>query len=128
MRHKKKRTLELSTGVQRKDNVVRNMLTNLVINGKMITTPKRAKVLKAEADSLFARLVKISKKYDEKGAKRETDRVVKSILYSDEAGKRAIGEFLPRYIDEKRETGFVTDYKLGARPGDNAEKVLVTLI
>ena len=112
MRHKKKRTLELSTGVQRKDNVIRNLLTSFITHGKMVTTPKKAKVLKAQADSFFARLVKLATKYDEKSSKRELDRFVKSILYTDVAGKRAVNELLPRYLEEKRITGFVTDNKL----------------
>ena len=128
MRHKKKRTLELSTGVQRKDNVIRTLLTNLITHGEMITTPKRAKVLKAQADSFFARLVKLSMKYDEADARRESIRIVKSVLYTEVAGKRAIDEFLPRYLEEKRTTGFVTDNKLGPRPGDAAERTLVRLV
>ena len=128
MRHKKKRTLELSTGVQRKDNVIRTLLTNFITHGEMITTIKRAKVLKAQADSFFARLVKLSTKYDEAGAKREAIRIVKDTLYTERAGKRAVNEFLPKYLEEKRTTGFVTDNKLGPRPGDAAEKVLLKLI
>jgi len=128
MRHKKKRTLELSTGVQRKDNVIRNLLTSFITYGKMVTTPKKAKVLKAQADSFFARLVKLATKYDEKSSKRELDRFVKSILYTDVAGKRAVNELLPRYLEEKRTTGFVTDNKLWPRPGDASEKILLKLV
>lgn len=128
MRHKKKRTLELSTGVQRKDNVIRTLLTNFITHGEMITTPKRAKVLKAQADGFFARLVKISTKYDKAQAKRESIRIVKDILYTDVAGKKVIYEFLPRYLEEKRTTGFVTDHKLGFRPGDASEKILLKLV
>jgi ribosomal protein L17 len=57
MRHKKKRILELSTGVQKKQNVIRNLLTSLVGSGQMVTTIKRSKVLKSTADKFFARLV-----------------------------------------------------------------------
>ena len=128
MRHKKKRVLELSTGVQKKQNVVRNLLTSLITHGEMITTGKRAKVVKAEADKVFARLVRIYSKFEGVAAKREADRFVKSVLYTEVAGKRAVSEILPKYLDESRTTGFVSNYKLGFRAGDAAEKVLVKLV
>ena len=128
MRHKKKRVLELSTGVQKKQNVVRNLLTSLITHGEMITTGKRAKVVKAEADKFFARLVRIYSKFEGVAAKREADRFVKSVLYTEVAGKRAVSEILPKYLDESRTTGFVSNYKLGFRAGDAAEKVLVKLV
>ena len=112
MRHKKNRLLELSTGIQKKQNVIRNLLTSLVLHGEVKTTIKRAKVLKANADSFFARLVSLQDKYDEAGAKREADRMVKSILYTEKAGKKAVTELLPKYISEGKRTGFVMDAKM----------------
>lgn len=128
MRHKKKRTLQLHTGVQKKSNVIRNLLTSLVLHGKMITTKARARALKAEADSLFARLVAFSTKYDEAWAKRESDRLVKNILYTKQAWCKAVQDILPKYIQESRSSGFVISAKLGPRKGDAAEQYLVKLI
>jgi ribosomal protein L17 len=59
------------------------MLTNLVKNGKVTTTSKRAAVLKAEADELISRLVTNTEKYEEKDAKRENIRLIKSVIYSE---------------------------------------------
>ncbi|PID34571.1 MAG: hypothetical protein CR971_02550 [candidate division SR1 bacterium] len=128
MRHRQKRTLELSTGVQKKNLVVRTMLTNLVTHGKMTTTPKRAKVLKAETDSFFSKLVRTYKRFeDEKSSKREVIRIIKSTILTEDAGKKIIADLLPRYLDGN--TGsFVADYKMGARPGDASEKIMLKLL
>lgn len=100
MRHRQKRTLELSTGVQKKNLVIRTMLTNLVTHGKMTTTPKRAKVLKAEADSFFSRLLRTYRRFDDENiSKREVIRVVKSTILTEEAGKKIVTDILPRYLD-----------------------------
>ena len=112
MRHQKKKTLKLSSSVQKKANVVRNLLTSLVTYGKMTTTPQKARVLKAQADSFFASLVKMYHKYDEQTARRESLRLVKKTLYTEMAGKKVLGEWLPRYLEEKRMSGFVLDNKL----------------
>jgi hypothetical protein len=50
----------------------------------MTTTSKRAKVLKSEADSFFSRLIRMMNKYEEKDAKRECIRYVKSVLFGKE--------------------------------------------
>ena len=128
MRHKKKRILELSTWVQKKQNVIRNLLTSLVAHGQMVTTIKRSKVLKSVADKFFGRLVRIHEKNDEATAKRESIRYVKSLIFTEKEGKKVIQDILPRYLEAKKTCWFVMNVKLGPRPGDAAEKVLVKLI
>ncbi len=129
MRHRQKRTLELHTGAQKKTLVIRNMLTNLITHGKMTTTPKRAKVLKAEADSFFSKLLKTAKRFSEENeAKREVIRIVKSTLMSEEAGKKTVNELLPKYQEMQWGSSFVADYKMGVRSGDGAEKIMLKLL
>jgi ribosomal protein L17 len=98
MRHKKNKMLELHTGAKKKDVFVRQLLTNLIKNGKTTTTPKRAKVLKSEIDSFFANLVRMSKKLKEKDAKRECIRYIKSIIFGEAEGKKVLNVLLPKYI------------------------------
>lgn len=62
-------------------------LTSLVKNGKITTTPKRAKVLKAYADSFFSSLLSLYEKGDEAYAQREAIRIVKATIYGEEDGK-----------------------------------------
>jgi len=104
------------------------MLTNLVAHGQIVTTQKRAQVLKSVANSFFAGLVRLYKTRPEADARREAIRKVKSTIYTEVDGKRIIDELLPKYVDRADMRGFVMDLKLGPRPGDSAEKVVVRLI
>ena len=119
------------------------MLTNLVRNGKVTTTSKRAAVLKAEADALIGRLISNTKNYSEADAKRENIRLIKSVIYSEAEGKKLLNDLLPKFVESGKKkllndllpkfvesgkmSGFVCNYKLGYRLGDGAEKILVKL-
>jgi len=120
--------MELRTGAQKQSNVVRNLMTSLVTHGTITTTPKRAKVLKSHADSFFAGLVSLYNNNEATHAKREAIRITRSILYTDEAGKKVLNDLVPNWIQSNKKTGFVMDLKLGARAGDACEKVLVRII
>ncbi len=128
MRHQKKRLLKVDTGAKKKSVYLRVLLTNLIKNGKLTTTQKRAKVVKADADHFFSKLLEITARFaDEKDAKRECIRYVTSIIYGDE-GKKVIDTLLPKYIQEGRKTGFVAAYNLGFRFWDAAPKLLLKLL
>ena len=127
MQHRKNALLEINTGVKSKWVYIRQMLTNLIRNGKVATTFKRAAVLKAEADALIGRLVTNSQNYSEADAKRENIRLIKSVIYSEEEGKKLLNDLLPKFVESGKTSGFVCVYKLGYRLGDGAEKVLVKL-
>jgi len=125
MQHRKNALLEINTGVKSKWVYIRQMLTNLVKNGKVTTTSKRAAVLKSEADSLISRLISNTKKYSEADARRENIRLIKSIIYSEAEGKKLLNDLLPKYIDSSKKSWFVCTYKLWYRLWDGAEKILV---
>ncbi len=127
MQHRKNALLEINTGVKSKNVYIRQMLTNLVRNWKVSTTSKRAAVLKSEADALIARLISNVEQYDEKDAKRENIRLIKSIIYSEAEGKKLLNDLLPKYVESGKKSGFVCTYKLWYRLWDGAEKVLVKL-
>ena len=122
--------LDMRIGVyQTRSNVIKTMLTNFVREGHMTTSAKKAKVIKAEADAFFAKLVGFSTQYkDEKDAKREAIRYVKNMIAGEETGKKVISEILPRLHQEGKKSWFIASYKLGYRPGDGAEKILLRLI
>lgn len=129
MRHRQKKLLNISTGAKKKTVFIRSLLTSLVKYGAVTTTPKRAKVLKSEADSFFSKLVSQFDKYDnEKDAHRECIRIVKSQIFGEEEGKKIMSDLLPKYKESKKTSGFVEDYKVWFRSGDAALKVLVKLI
>ena len=128
MRHKKNKLLELHTWAKNRQVFVRQLLTNLIKNGKTTTTPKRAKVLKAEVDSFFSNLIKMTKKLDEKDAKRECIRLIKSQIFGEAEGKKVLNVLLPKYKESGATSSFVADYKLGFRVGDGVQKILLKLL
>ena len=127
MQHRHNTLLEINTGVKSKWVYIRQMLTNLVRNGKVTTTSKRAAVLKAEADALIGRLVSNTKNYSEADAKRENIRLIKSVIYSEAEWKKLLNDLLPKFVESGKMSGFVCTYKLGYRLWDGAEKILVKL-
>lgn len=129
MRHQKNRLLKIDTGVKKKSVYIRVLLTNFVKHGKLSTTQKRAKVIKAETDHFFSKLLEIMGRYsDEKEAKREAIRYVGAHIYGEPEGKLIVDTLLPRFLKEGRKTGFVGSYNLGFRSGDAAPKVLLKLL
>ncbi len=95
----------------------------------MTTSAKKARVIKAEADSFFAHLVWLFDKYaDEKDVRREAIRFVKDTLFGEAEGKKVVNEILPRLRQENKKSWFVASYKLWYRSGDWAEKILLRLI
>lgn len=127
MQHRKNALLEINTGVKSKWVYIRQMITNLIRNGKVTTTSKRAAVLKSEADALISRLVSNTEKYAEKDAKRENIRLIKSVIYSEAEGKKLLNDLLPKFVESGKKSGFICTYKLGYRLGDGAEKILVKI-
>ena len=127
MRHQQNKLLELNTGAKSKWVFIRMQLSSLIRAWKITTTPKRAKVLKAFTDEFFSRLLSFDAKYDEKAAKREAIKYVKSVVYGEEEGKKVISTLLPKYREEKRTSGFTTSYKLGFRVWDAAAKIMLKL-
>ncbi|MEF2175105.1 MAG: L17 family ribosomal protein [Candidatus Absconditabacteria bacterium] len=128
MRHQFKKTRKINVGAQRSEIVVRNMLTSLVISGQIVTTVSKARVVKAQADKFFGRLVSLFDKYENLAdVRREAIRILKSTLYTEEAGKKVLSELLPKYKELNKSYGFISDYKLGVRSGDGAEKILLKL-
>jgi len=128
MRHKHKRVLELNTWIQKSRTVLRNMLTSLVISWNVTTTSKKSKALKSFTDSFFSRLVRLSALTDSATSKREINKYVENTLFDENAWKKVVNELLPKFIENKLTTSFVTNYKLGFRKWDWAEKVLVSFV
>jgi len=128
MRHKLSKMIELDTWAKKRQIFVRQLLTNLVKNGKTTTTPKRAKVLKWEVDSFFSHLVRLHKKLDPKDARRESIRFIKSQIFGEPEGKKVLNILLPKYIEAGNTTSFVADYKLWFRVGDGVQKIMLKLL
>lgn len=97
--------------------MMRNMTTSLFLHEKVETTLARAKALV----SFSEKLITVSKPAD-LNARRALARDIKNKEVQD----KVFDVLVPRFKDRKG--GYTRIYKLGNRPGDNAEMALVKLI
>lgn len=97
---------------------VRSLITSLVEHGRIKTTAKKAKILKAQMEKLISR----SKKRTLVHAIREAGKV----FFTKEASKKFFDEYLPATGDRK--SGYIRTFRLANRSGDNATQVLLELI
>ena len=106
------------------ENMLRNVVTDLIIHESVKVTEAVARDVVKEAD----RLVTLTKKEDVMNAKRQAARFVRNI--DDEKGVSALtklfSEIGPRYKD--RNGGYTRRLKLENRRGDDAPIVLVTWV
>lgn len=106
------------------ENMLRNVVTDLILKGSVKVTEAVAKDVVKEAD----RLVTLAKKEDVMNAKRQASRFVRNI--ANESGKSALdvlfSELGPKFKD--RNGGYTRRLKLGNRRGDDAPIVVVTWV
>ena len=106
------------------ENMLRNVVTDLILKDSVKVTAAVAKDVVKEAD----RLVTLTKKEDVMNAKRNAARFVRNL--DDEAGVNALNKLFneigPKMAN--RNGGYTRQLKLGNRRGDNAPIVLVTWV
>ena len=106
------------------ENMLRNVVTDLIIHGSVKVTAAVGKDVTKEA----ARLVTLAKKEDVMNAKRQAARFVRNI--NNESGKSALdvlfSELGPRFAS--RNGGYTRTLKLGNRRGDDAPIVIVSWV
>ena len=100
------------------ENMLRNVVTDLIIHESVKVTEATARDVIKEAD----RLVTLAKKEDVLNAKRNAKRFVRS----DEALAKLFNELGPKFKD--RNGGYTRRLKLENRRGDDAPIVLVTWV
>jgi large subunit ribosomal protein L17 len=98
-------------------SMLRNVVTDLVMNGQVQVTSGVVKELKTLAD----KLVTLGKD-DSLSARRKAA----SILRSEESVKKLFDDLAKKF--EKRNGGYTRAIKLGNRRGDDAEVVLVSYV
>ncbi len=114
MRHRCK-VPKLSMTSDRRRAVLAGQAKDLILYGKVDTTPARAKATQALAE----RLVTWARKGDQAAHRRAF-----SVLQSKEATEKLFAELGPRYRD--RDGGYTRVLKLGPRRGDGAEMARLT--
>ena len=106
------------------ENMLRNVVTDLILKGTVRVTEATARDVVKEAD----RLVTLTKKEDVMNAKRQAARFVRNV--TNEKGEKALdvlfAELGPRF--KERNGGYTRRLKLGNRKGDNAPIVVVTWV
>ena len=106
------------------ENMLRNVVTDLILKGQVKVTAATSKDVVKEAD----RLVTLTKKEDVMNAKRQAARFVRNI--ANEAGVNAL-DVLFNEIGPKRKArngGYTRQLKVGNRRGDDAPIVLVAWV
>lgn len=116
MRHK---NLKNKVGNKSGSNLsmCRNLAASLIINEKISTTSKKAKM----TIPFIEKLITLSK---EKSLHHK--RRINALLNHKEAEKKLINDIGKKYKD--RNGGYVRDYKIGYRKGDNASMVRLELV
>ena len=106
------------------ENMLRNVVTDLILKGSIKVTAATSKDVVKEAD----RLVTLTKKEDVMNAKRQANRFVRNIEASEgvSATDKLFNVIGPRYKD--RNGGYTRRLKLENRRGDDAPIVLVTWV
>lgn len=106
------------------ENMLRNVVTDLILKGTVKVTAAVAKDVVKEAD----RLVTLTKKEDSMNAKRMAARFVRNI--ENEEGVNALNKLFAEIGPKmaNRNGGYTRQLKIGNRRGDNAPIVVVTWV
>lgn len=97
--------------------MLRNMTSDLIMNGRITTTVTRAKELRRVAE----RTITLGKRGD-----LHARRQAAAYLYGKEAVNKLFDEVAPNYKD--RNGGYTRILKLGPRRGDGAELAIIELV
>ncbi|MGI6752142.1 MAG: 50S ribosomal protein L17 [Anaerovoracaceae bacterium] len=97
--------------------MLRNLVTDLLREGRITTTDCRAK----EASRLAEKMVTLGKRGD-----LHSRRKALSVIFDEDVVTKLFEEIAPKY--EGRNGGYTRILKLGPRQGDNAEMVFLELV
>ncbi len=98
-------------------SMLRNLVTDLLKEGRITTTDKRAK----EAKKIAEKMITLGKRGD-----LHARRQAMACIYSEDVVKKLFDEIGPKYAD--RNGGYTRILKLGPRQGDSAEMVFLELV
>ncbi|HOP25857.1 MAG TPA: 50S ribosomal protein L17 [Candidatus Sabulitectum sp.] len=116
MRHRKT-TPKLGRNKAARIRMLRNLVTSLFLEEKVVTSQARAKAARSLAERIITK------------GKKDTvhsRRLVAGMVYGSDAVKKVFNELGPRYAD--RPGGYTRLIKLGPRKGDAAEAVILELV
>ena len=97
--------------------MLRNLVTDLLREGRITTTDTRAKEARRQAE----KMITLAKRGD-----LHSRRQVLAYVYDESVVTKLFDEIAPKYED--RQGGYTRILKLGPRKGDNAELVFLELV
>ena len=97
--------------------MLRNLVTDLLREGRITTTDTRAKEARRQAE----KMITLAKRGD-----LHARRQVLAYVYDESVVAKLFDEIAPKYED--RQGGYTRILKLGPRKGDNAELVFLELV
>ena len=97
--------------------MLRNLVTDLLREGRITTTEMRAK----EARRMAEKMITLGKRGDQHARRQAL-----SYIYDESVVTRLFEEIAPTYDD--RQGGYTRILKLGPRTGDGAEEVFLELV
>ena len=97
--------------------MLRNLVTDLLREGRITTTDTRAKEARRQAE----KMITLAKRGD-----LHARRQVLAYVYDESVVTKLFDEIAPKYED--RQGGYTRILKLGPRRGDNAEMVFLELV
>lgn len=103
----------------------RGLIKQLYEHERIRTTKAKAQAVRGEAEKLIT-LAKRAQAADDPARLVHARRIVKSRLPDDEAVRKLFDEIAPRYTE--RAGGYTRMLKLGPRPSDSAEMVILELV
>lgn len=98
-------------------SMLRNLVTDLLREGRITTTDTRAKEARRQAE----KMITLAKRGD-----LHARRQVLAYVYDESVVTKLFDEIAPKYED--RQGGYTRILKLGPRKGDNAELVFLELV
>ncbi len=116
MRHRKT-TPKLGRKPEARRRMLRNLVSSLFREERIVTSHARAKATRSLAERIITK------------GKKDTvhsRRMVAKMVYGSESVKKVFNELGPRYAD--RPGGYTRMIKLGPRHGDAAEAVILELV
>lgn len=116
MRHRKK-TVKLGREQGPRRALLKNLVAQVILHGKVKTTLTKAKVVRPLVERVVTR---------GRNASLANFRLLRSRLGSELAAKKVTRELGPRYAT--RPGGYTRITKLGRRKGDNAEMALIEFV
>lgn len=117
MKKKVKKIKKLSRSLGHRKALVRNLVTDLILKGKIKTTLVKAKTIRPVTERLITQAKKTSS---------ASQRVLNGFFYQPKALKKMVEEIGPRF--KNRAGGYTRIVKLGPRQLDSVEEAIIELL